>query len=190
MTFHTINFIFMFLPLLLLIYVLTPAKLKNVTLFLGSLFFYAWGNVSHVLLLFILIGLNYFFGHYIERAKGRIRRLHLIEAIVVNVCILAYFKYYGFVLESIFAIFPNPPAYSLFAIPLGISFFMFSILAYLVDVYRKTIPAETNLLYFGLFVSFFQSLLWGLLNVMERCAAKWSIIPCEPPYLNKAVENS
>lgn len=161
MTFSLINFLFMYLPILLLLYVITPAKYKNITLFLGSLVFYAWGNVSHVVLLLLLIALNFFFGHYIERSNGRIRKLHLIEAIVVNVSVLLYFKYYGFVLDTIFALFPHPPAYSLFSVPLGISFFTFSIVAYLVDVYRKKIVAERNFLYFGLFVSFFPKLVMG-----------------------------
>ena len=151
----------MFLPSVLLLYVVTPSKFKNITLLATSLFFYAWGNVYHVVILMILILINYAFGRYIEKAAGVKRKQHLFEAIGVNVSVLLYFKYYGFVLETIFAIFPHPPAYTLFQVPLGISFFTFSILAYLIDVYRKNILAERNVFTFALFVSFFPKLIMG-----------------------------
>lgn len=161
MTFSSINFIFTFLPLILVIYRLTPVRFHNMVLLTGSLIFYAWGNVYHMFGLVIIILMNYVLGRYIDCRDGRVRMRRLLEALIINISILLYFKYYGFVLESVFAFLPHPPAYSLFSIPLGISFFTFSIIAYLVDVYRHTIPAETNLTHFALFVSFFPKLIMG-----------------------------
>lgn len=161
MTFSSIYFIFTFLPVLLLIYKLTPTRFHNVLLLLGSLVFYAWGNVDYMFLLIVLIAINYGFGHYIQKGKGRVRLRRLWEAIIVNVALLAYFKYYGFLLKAFFFMFPHPPAYMLFSTPLGISFFTFSIIAYLVDVYYKRVDAETNVINFALFVSFFPKLIMG-----------------------------
>lgn len=161
MTFSSMEFIFMFLPIVLLLYVCTPFKYKNFVLLISSLFFYAWGNVYHVCILFLLILLNFICALSIEKAEGALRKRRLLEAIVMNVAVLVYFKYYGFVLETIFSWIPNPPAYTLFEIPLGISFFTFSALAYLIDVYRNVVKAERNFITFALFISFFPKLMMG-----------------------------
>ncbi|MGX8835270.1 MBOAT family O-acyltransferase [Amedibacillus sp. YH-ame6] len=161
MSFSSVEFIFMFLPIVLLLYICTPFKYKNVVLLISSLFFYAWGNVYHVCILFLLILLNFICAMYIEKEEGAIRKRRLLEAIILNVAILVYFKYYGFVLETVFAWIPQPPSYTLFEIPLGISFFTFSALAYLIDVYHNVVNAERNVITFALFISFFPKLIMG-----------------------------
>lgn len=98
---------------------------------------------------------------YIEKEEGAIRKRRLLEAIILNVAVLVYFKYYGFVLETVFAWIPQPPSYTLFEIPLGISFFTFSALAYLIDVYHNVVKAERNVITFALFISFFPKLIMG-----------------------------
>lgn len=151
----------MFLPAVLLLYVVTPKKLKNIVLLLTSLVFYAWGSISSLCVLLVFILVNYVLAIYVDVSNGKRRKQRVIEAVVINVVFLAYYKYYGFMLESIFALIPQPPAYELFSIPLGISFFTFSAIAYIVDVYRRKISAEKNMLTFALFIAFFPKLVMG-----------------------------
>ncbi|MEG1732175.1 MAG: MBOAT family O-acyltransferase [Longicatena sp.] len=161
MSFNSIFFIFTFLPCILILYYVAPTTFKNYVLLFISLCFYAWGNVSTMLFLLFFILLNYYLGLRIEAGVGKHRKIRILEGIIVNVVVLAYFKYYGFFLDALFSLFPKAPSYELFPIPLGISFFVFQIIAYLIDVYKKRIKAEHNLINFALFISFFPKLIMG-----------------------------
>ncbi len=167
MSFSSMSFIFAFLPIVLILYRITPHKYKNALLLIASLFFYAWGNIWHALLLIMLILINFFLGIYIDHGFENERKRRLIESVILNVVILAYFKYYGFFLNTIGSIVALPN-YQLFTVPLGISFFTFSILSYLIDVGRKKISAEYQLLPFALFVSFFPKLVMGPIEHYEN----------------------
>lgn len=160
MAFHSIVFVFVFLPAIILIYQISPTKLKNYILLVASMFFYGWGEPRYILLLIVLILLNYILARYLDKQEAR-RKTVVTETIILNLVVLIYFKYYGFMLDSLFSIVPINVQYEVLPMPLGISFFTFSIIAYLFDVYRKKITAEKDLCMFALYVSFFPKLIMG-----------------------------
>lgn len=161
MIFSSIFFIFTFLPIVILFYILIPKAFKNVYLLICSLIFYAWGEPVFVWLLLLMIGCTYFMGRRIANATGKKRKALFIEAIFISVFLLFYMKYYGFVIHTIFQIFSLSIPYKISPMPLGISFFTFSIIAYLYDVYTYKIHAERNIINYALFVSFFPKLIMG-----------------------------
>lgn len=167
MAFHSIVFVFVFLPLLILFYYVCPKKIKNSVILLASMVFYAWGEPRYILLLIGLILLNYGLARYLDKQEAR-RKLVIKEAIILNLVVLIYFKYYGFMLDSLFSILPIRVQYEVLPMPLGISFFTFSIIAYLFDVYRKKIPAEKHLGTFALYVSFFPKLIMGPIERYDK----------------------
>lgn len=103
MVFNSIFFIFCFLPVFMLIYYLVPGKLRNLLLFLGSLIFYAWGEPVYVILMLFSSVFNYYMGTELERLyyDDKKQKLNLVFAIIINLGILVFFKYYGFLLVSL-----------------------------------------------------------------------------------------
>ncbi len=168
MVFVSPVFIFIFLPLTLLCYAaaeFTRKKwIKNFTLLLFSLIFYAWGGMSYLLLLMLSIVVNYFFGRLLERGKKR--KNILILSIIYNVGILFVFKYFNFFMDSIrgaaglmhmdFAL--VVPAITL---PIGISFFTFQIMSYIFDVYLEKVEVQKNILDLALYIMLFPQLIAG-----------------------------
>lgn len=102
MVFNSIFFIFCFLPVFMLIYYLVPGKLRNLLLFLGSLIFYAWGEPVYVILMLFSSVFNYYMGTELERLyyDDKKQKLNLVFAIIINLGILVFFKYYGFLLDT------------------------------------------------------------------------------------------
>ena len=141
MVFSSITFIFFFLPAVFLLYFIVGKKWQNILLLLASLLFYAWGEGVYVLLMLASILINYFSGRLIDGWRGSWQsRLFLIVAIVSNLLILGFFKYAHFVTDSVNQVlvilgFPlidlNPVR-----LPIGISFFTFQALSYIIDLYR------------------------------------------------------
>ena len=166
MVFSSLLFLFRFLPIVFLIYYLVPAKLKNTVLFLASLFFYTWGEPKFFPVMLISIGVNYVAGLLMEKydQKEGIRRACFWFSFAVTLGFLLFFKYTNFFLSNLNAAFglslPLLPA-SEFHLPLGISFYTFQILAYTIDVYRRKIKVEHNLIDFGAFVVLFPQLIAG-----------------------------
>lgn len=166
MVFSSLLFLFRFLPIVFLIYYLVPAKLKNTVLFLASLFFYTWGEPKFFPVMLISIGVNYVAGLLMEKydQKEGIRRACFWFSFAVTLGFLLFFKYTNFFLSNLNAAFglslPLLPA-SEFHLPLGISFYIFQILAYTIDVYRRKIKVEHNLIDFGAFVVLFPQLIAG-----------------------------
>ncbi len=162
MAFSSVAFLFGFLPLVLICTFILPAKWKkvrNVVLLAFSLGFYAWGGLR---LLPILLGsclLNWVAGLLLERG-GRWRRHIFLLAVVLNVVMLGYYKYTGFLVDNLNALGLHMTAPEII-LPAGVSFFVFQAIAYLTDVYRGTIPAEKNPLRLTLFMAFFPQLLQG-----------------------------
>lgn len=165
LVFSTIIFLFRFLPITLALYYLAPAKLKNTVLFLCSLVFYCWGEVRFFPVMVALILINYLSGLAIEHfdAKPALRRFFLLVALVGSLGMLFYFKYANFVLRSANALLGTAFAeiQGIGTLPLGISFYTFQILAYTMDVYRRKIKVEHNLIDFGAFVVLFPQLIAG-----------------------------
>ncbi|KAA0592583.1 MBOAT family protein [Azospirillum lipoferum] len=160
MVFSSIVFIFYFLPIFLFCYYALP--FKHATLLLFSLVFYAYGEVIYTYVMLLSILVNYGFGLWIAGQEGRGRKLALGTGVVANLGILIYFKYLGFFYEMAVALAPNllsgPPQVHL---PLGISFFTFHALSYLIDVYRRQVPVERSLIYVAVYITMFPQLVAG-----------------------------
>ena len=165
MVFSTIIFLFRFLPITLALYYLAPAKLKNTVLFLCSLVFYCWGEVRFFPVMVALILINYLSGLAIEHfdAKPALRRFFLLVALVGSLGMLFYFKYANFVLRSANALLGTAFAeiQGIGTLPLGISFYTFQTLSYSIDVYRRDVKAERNIIDFGAYVVMFPQLIAG-----------------------------
>lgn len=157
MVFSSIVFLFTFLPLVLLLYFLIPRPAKNIVLLAASLIFYAWGEPVYVFLMLLSILLNYFCGLEIaERAEqGQMARGIFFFSIAVNLGLLGFFKYAGFLVQMLNGLLHvKLPAPDL-DLPVGISFYTFQILSYVIDVYRKKVKVQKNLVAFGLYVTMF-----------------------------------
>ncbi len=163
MLFSSITFLFLFLPIVLAVYYLVPDKAKNIVLLLASLFFYAWGEPVYVVLMILSIVLNYFCGQDIKNHEEdpRKAKLSVTFAVVVNLLILGFFKYYGFLIETVNAVLPVDIPYRELPLPVGISFYTFQAISYILDVYRKDARPQKNILYFALYISMFPQLIAG-----------------------------
>lgn len=165
MIFSSLFFLFVFLPLTLLVYLFVPKKAKNIVLLISSLIFYAWGEPVYILLMVFSIIYNYISGMEIDfyRRRGNTAQLRLIFwlAVGVNLGILGFFKYYGFLLENLNRILPFTIKYTPLALPIGISFYTFQTLSYIIDVYRGDVDVQRNPINFGLYISMFPQLIAG-----------------------------
>lgn len=163
MLFSSITFLFIFLPLTLLLYYLVPVRMKNYVMLAASLIFYAWGEPVYIILMILSIILNYFCGQdiYEKRDNARAMKMSLMFGVVMNLLILGFFKYYGLLMDTINAILPIDIPYRVLALPIGISFYTFQAMSYLIDVYRKEVKPQENVLYFALYISMFPQLIAG-----------------------------
>ena len=165
MIFSSVFFMFVFLPVVLLAYYLVPQKLKNVVILISSLIFYAWGEPVYVVLMIFSIVYNYIAGIEIEYhrnagKKGRMKTVFLM-AVVVNLLVLGFFKYYGFLLQNLNHILPVDIPYRTLPLPIGISFYTFQTLSYVIDVYRGNVDVQKNPIHFGTYISMFPQLIAG-----------------------------
>ena len=163
MLFNSLPFLLVFLPIALILYFVLPKRLKNAMLLLISIFFYAWGEPVYVVLMILSILLNYFCGldiHHRRENQGAAKN-SLIFALVANLAILGFFKYYEFLITAINGIFSADIAVRNLPLPIGISFYTFQAISYLVDIYRKDAVAAGNIVKFGVYLAMFPSLLAG-----------------------------
>lgn len=163
MVFSNLVFLFVFLPIVLFVYFAMPSKFKNFFLLIISLFFYAWGEPVYVYLMIFSILINYLFGLLMESAKGKshLRKIFLVLAILVNLGILGYYKYSSFFIENVNALFGLDIANEPLPLPIGISFFTFQAMSYVIDVYRKDSKVQNNILDFALYIALFPPLIAG-----------------------------
>lgn len=167
MLFSSPIFLFCYLPLLLLLYFLTPSKFKNFLLLIFSIFFYYWGSGHLVILLLFSIVSNYFFGVAIwkQKAAGKKKNILLFFAIFTNLSLLFYFKYANFAINEINKLFiklefAQMPEGNIL-LPLGISFFTFQALSYIIDLHAERISVQKNPIDFALYISLFPQLVAG-----------------------------
>ncbi len=173
MVFSSLEFLFRFLPIFLLLYYLTPNRWKNAALFLGSIVFYAIGELKYVILLLSSVVINYAMGWCMgKRETGR--KVFLTLALLFDFGMLFFFKYSGFVMENLNVLaekltgradcLPVPHL----ALPLGISFYTFQIAAYVIDVYRKKIEPDQSFIRLGTYLTMFPQLVAGpIINYSE-----------------------
>ncbi len=165
MIFSSVFFIFVFLPVALVLYYVVPHQFKNVVLLFLSLVFYAWGEPIYVFLMLFSIVFNYFSGLQIADFKAQEdayrARFSFWFTVIINIAILGFFKYYGFLLSNLNAILPFDIPYHELALPIGISFYTFQILSYIIDVYMDRVPVQKNFISFGTYVTMFPQLIAG-----------------------------
>lgn len=163
MLFSSIVFLFTFLPAVMILYYLLPVRFRNVILLLASLVFYAWGEPVYLFLMLLSILFNYFSGLDIARnlQDKRAAKRSLVFNLIINLAVLGFFKYEGFLLDTLNGILPVHISYHALPLPIGISFYTFQILSYIIDVYRGNVKVQTNLPNFALYVTMFPQLIAG-----------------------------
>lgn len=162
MLFSSVSFLFVFLPLLCLAYFLVRAQFRNYLLLMASILFYAWGEPRYLAIMFITILLNYAGAIYIgKERRGNIRKILLAVFIVLNLSFLFYFKYLNFVLENLSLLLRHEIEFTEVLLPLGISFYTFQAMSYLIDVYRKQAAPQRSLYKVALYICLFPQLIAG-----------------------------
>lgn len=163
MVFSSLTFLFAFLPITILIYFIAPKKLRNLVLLLTSLVFYAWGEPIYILLMLFTITFDYFCGLLIERYRSRTRTAKwiFIVSVIVNLGILGFFKYYKFLIFNINSLTGmNLPILDL-PLPVGISFYTFQTMSYVIDVYIGKALVQRNYISFATYITMFPQLIAG-----------------------------
>ena len=160
MLFSSVPFLYYFLPCVLLLYFLVPRQWKNVVLLAFSLVFYGWGEPVYVFLMAATILAGYICGLLMERFKKQ-KNLWLVVSLVILLGFLGYFKYADFFLSSFAAVTGLSIKLLGIALPIGISFYTFQLLSYLIDVWRGDVPAQKNILYLATYVTMFPQLIAG-----------------------------
>ena len=175
MVFSSLIFLFVFLPIVLAIYYAIPLKMKNIFLLIASFLFFAWGGVGYSLILVTSLLINYFFGlllDFIGKKSEKKKKIVLVAAVILNLGILVVFKYLSFIIENINSLLElyniNNETYEFLLIinpniilPIGISFYTFQALSYLIDVYRGNTPVQRNFIKLSLYISLFPQLIAG-----------------------------
>ncbi len=163
MVFSSLLFIYAFLPICLICYSLAKGiNGKNIVLLIFSLLFYTWGEPVYVLLLIFMTFCDWLAALLIEKTDSKAKqRLFITIAVIINLGLIGYFKYTGFVLTNIQSVFGIPEIIPKIALPIGISFYTFQLLSYVIDVYRKEVPAQKNFFWLLLYASLFYQCIAG-----------------------------
>ncbi|MCP4752923.1 MAG: MBOAT family protein, partial [Proteobacteria bacterium] len=179
MVFSSPVFLFLFLPLVLTVYLLTPRSLKNVFLLISSLFFYAWGETFFIFVMILSILFNYLFGILIDTYKKRdssAPKIILALAILCNIGLLVVFKYTNFIVENLSGISGIIPIdlanFTPVHLPIGISFFTFQALSYVIDIYRGDSRVQKKPVNTALYISLFPQLIAGPIVRYNHIAAQ------------------
>ena len=170
MSFTTIEFMFRFLPIFLIVYYVVPTRYKNMILLIGSFVFYAWGQHFYLLLLMLSIVVNYTFGRLIGERQAQKKPL-LVLGLIYNFGLLVFFKYTNFFIENINALLTAThvqiPTISV-VMPLGISFYTFQVVSYLVDVYRGEQRPVKNIINLGVYIAMFPQVTSGPIGLYSE----------------------
>lgn len=167
MVFSSVLFLFYFFPVVLFCYFIAPKELRNAILLLASLLFYAWGEPKFIAVLLLSILINYLAGICIHISQGTVlAKLSLTVSLLANLGILGFYKYANFGVGIVNRVMGRIPAWQAIpavsvALPIGLSFFTFQGLSYVIDVYRGVAPVQKNPLYIALYISLFPQLVAG-----------------------------
>jgi len=172
MVFSSPIFLFIFLPFVFIVYKTLPFALKNIFLTLVSLIFYAWGEPRFILLMIVSVSINYIMARLIgDKNDARpSARTWLIISIIFNIGMLFVFKYSNFFMDNISGIFGTSPLIPVIRLPIGISFYTFHAISYVVDVYRGVTKPQKNFVYVLLYISFFPQLIAGPIIIYSDIA--------------------
>lgn len=165
MLFSSQVFLYFFLPITLIIYYLSPRKFRNFILLVASLVFYAWGEPVYILIMLFSTAFDYVNGLLIDKFqkenKNRYAKIVLIVSVVGNLSILGFFKYSNFLITNLNSLFHFGLSLLSIALPIGISFYTFQTMSYTIDVYKKNVEAQKNLISFATYVTLFPQLIAG-----------------------------
>lgn len=166
MVFASALFLFMFLPVTLVVNSLIKEEYRNTWLFIMSFIFYAWGGLIYALLVLFSTIVNYVIGLLMDDKEGNTRKFYMILSVVYNLSILGFFKYFNFIVDNIEIVARGIiPGFEISApiipLPIGISFFTFQIMSYNIDLYRKEIKVQKNPIHLGLYIMLFPQLIAG-----------------------------
>ena len=159
MLFSSVPFLFYFLPCVLLVYFAAPRKGRNAVLLAASLFFYGWGEPRYLLFMVLSIVQGYVFARLIER--GRRKKLFLSLSVALSFALLGYCKYADFFIANFNAVTGLSLPLLKIALPIGISFYTFQIVSYVIDVYRGDVAAQRRFIDFAAYVAMFPQLIAG-----------------------------
>ncbi len=162
MLFSSITFLYCFLPCVLLVYFVVPDRLKNFTLLAASLIFYGWGEPKYLVFMLLSVTQSYIAALLVEHFRGKkLAKLALALSAVASLGLLAYCKYADFFIENFNAVTGLSVPLLNIALPVGISFYTFQILSYVVDVYRGDVPAQRNFIDLAMYIAMFPQLIAG-----------------------------
>ncbi|MBS4217454.1 MBOAT family protein [Bacillus sp. FJAT-49711] len=162
MVFSSLVFLFVFLPITLVLYSISPMKLKNLLLLILSLIFYAWGEPIYILLMLFSAMIDYIHGLLIAKYKGRIgSKLFLLSSIIINIGILAFFKYADFFIGNVNMLIGTDFESLKLPLPIGISFYTFQSMSYTIDVYRGRVQPQKNPIALAMYICLFPQLIAG-----------------------------
>ena len=167
MLFSSMTFVCLFLPIVCTLYLLAHDRrqLRNYILLIASLFFYAWGEPKAVLVMLSLIAVSWWIGLLMDKTEGIKRKYLLAGGIILNLATLFFYKYWMFFLGNMNLVLETlnfaPTDIPYIALPIGISFYVFQIMSYLIDVYRKQVPSQKSLVTLATYVSLFPQLIAG-----------------------------
>ena len=166
MLFSSVTFLFVFLPVVVIsYYAINNRVYRNLVLFLFSLLFYSWGEPVYVVLMIFSIFNDYFharaIGYYQKENKDKIAKMLLISSVVINLGLLGFFKYSNFLIDNLNSMFMLKIEYLKLSLPIGISFYTFQTMSYTIDVYRKKVAVQKNILTLATYVTLFPQLIAG-----------------------------
>ena len=162
MVFSSITFLFYFLPIVLIIYYLIPNKYKNIVLLISSFIFYFYGEPKNIYIMILSILATYIFGILIDKyKKTKYSKIFLILSIFINIGLLIYFKYADFIIKNINLWLSNKIDLIHVILPIGISFYTFQLISYIVDVYRGEAKVQKNIIKLATYISLFPQLIAG-----------------------------
>ncbi len=162
MLFSSMTFVFMFLPIVCTLYLLARKELQNYVLLIASIIFYAWGEPRYLAIMILTIIINYVGANYISRSHHQMHRLILLTLTVfLNLSVLFYFKYFNFMVENLNTILHSHINFIKVIMPIGISFYTFQALSYVVDVYRGEVHVQRDIYKLALYICLFPQLIAG-----------------------------
>lgn len=162
MTFSSLIFIFVFLPLFILSYfIIKNRKYRNFIILIFSLAFYAWGEPLYIVLMLFSITINYVFALFIDKSTQKKRKVFLILGIFINLLLLGIFKYTDFIIDNINLLLNTSINNVNIPLPIGISFYTFQALSYVIDVYWKKVKVQKSIFNLGCYITFFPQLIAG-----------------------------
>lgn len=162
MLFSSITFIYFFLPIVLAIYFLLPIRYRNGWLLAASFLFYAWGEPNYLVIMLLTIFINYFAAILVSKQKTKATKFIVLWlSIIVDLSMLGYFKYFNFFVENINLLFHGNIDFIKVVMPIGISFYTFQALSYVIDVYKGEVKAQRNIATVALYIALFPQLIAG-----------------------------